>query len=213
MTTQPSDWAVAQAFWHHREEFHRLYGMESGVSNIILDRARELDASGGGEPVAWANPSDIHCLGFEDGNSYPGIRRHADERRAFPLYATPRAAEAATTNSAQISSSLVVGDWLPIESAPRDGTRIILGRPDEDGDGGGISVCGYWIDELEDGVDYMGNDGGFTDVDYQVFQPGRSFGAESYRYAGKQPTHWRPLPAAPQAAMGAVGATEPKRSG
>ena len=88
-------------------------------------------------------------------------------------------------------------EWRTIESAPRDGERIILGRPDLDGDGGGISVAGYWLEELEDGVDYMGNDGGFTDVDFQVFQPGRSFGAESYRYAGSQPTHWRPLPAPP----------------
>ena len=86
--------------------------------------------------------------------------------------------------------------WRSIDSAPRDGTRIILGRPDLDGDGG-ISVAGYWLEELEDGVDYMGNDGGFTDVDFQVFQPGRSFGAESHRYAGNQPTHWRPLPAPP----------------
>jgi hypothetical protein len=88
--------------------------------------------------------------------------------------------------------------WQPIETAPRDGTRIILGLPDLDGDGGGISVAGYWLEELEDGVDYMGHDGGFTDVDYQVFQPGRSFGAESYRYAGRQPTHWMPLPEPPK---------------
>lgn len=86
--------------------------------------------------------------------------------------------------------------WRPIESAPRDGTRVLLGRPDDDGDGG-VSTCGYWLDGLEDGQDYMGHDAGFTDVDYQCFQPGRSFGNEAYRYAGRQPTHWQPLPAAP----------------
>lgn len=86
--------------------------------------------------------------------------------------------------------------WRGIDSAPRDGERIILGRPDIDGEGG-ISVAGYWLEEVEDGVDYMGADAGFTDVDYHVFHPGRSFGAESYRYTGSQPTHWRPLPAPP----------------
>lgn len=101
-------------------------------------------------------------------------------------------------HSAEIAGALRDAErWQTIESAPRDGERIILGRPDLDGDGGGISVAGYWLEELEDGVDYMGHDGGFTDVDFQVFQPGRSFGADSYRYAGSQPTHWRPLPAPP----------------
>lgn len=89
-----------------------------------------------------------------------------------------------------------MSEWQPIETAPMDGTRIIIGRPDVDGDGG-VSACGYWLDPLDDGVDYMGNDGGFTDVDYQVFKPSRSFGNDEYRYIGSQPTHWMPLPAPP----------------
>jgi hypothetical protein len=212
MTTQPSDWAVARAFEHWRtlphsdgEDFAEYRSM---TEDFIIERARELDASGGGDPCRCGESTCTEP--WEPGCGLGASAEHAviasdDFSRGWKAgygyrdKATPRAAEA--------------GEWLPIESAPRDGTRIILGRPDEDGDGGGISVCGYWIDELEDGVDYMGNDGGFTDVDYQVFQPGRSFGAESYRCAGKQPTHWRPLPAPPQAAMGAVGAplTRPRK--
>jgi hypothetical protein len=88
------------------------------------------------------------------------------------------------------------GQWLPIESAPKDGTRVILGCPCSDGDGG-TSACGYWLDAEEDGIDYMGHDGGFTDVDYQTFSTSRSFGAPGYRYAGHQPTHWTPLPPPP----------------
>ena len=96
--------------------------------------------------------------------------------------------------------------WRPIESAPRDGERVLLGRSDHDGDGdGGVSVCGYWLDAVEDGVDYMGADAGFTDVDYQVFWPGRSFGMEPYRSAGKQPTHWQPLPEPPVVVVGEEG--------
>ena len=98
--------------------------------------------------------------------------------------------------SAICEAAAALSGWLPIESAPKDGTRIILGRPDIDGDGG-VSASGYWDDALEDGVDYMGHDGGFTDSDYQVFSPGRSFGNPDYRYGGSQPTHWQPLPATP----------------
>lgn len=38
------------------------------------------------KPVAWAKPADVECLAFEDGNSYPGIRRHEDESHIVALY-------------------------------------------------------------------------------------------------------------------------------
>ena len=88
--------------------------------------------------------------------------------------------------------------WQPIETAPQDGTTIILGKSATDDLDNGISVCGHWVDGVEDGFDYMGNDEGFTDCEYQIFNPSRSFGAESHRYVGTQPTHWMPLPKAPE---------------
>jgi len=127
------------------------------------------------------------CAGLD---CYPCIGSHS------PFEDLCGRIKACLDNTRPREDSGVVDEWRPIETAPRDGTRIIIGRPDSDGDGG-ISVCGYWLDELEDGVDYMGNDGGFTDVDYQVFYPSRSMGAKLSRYAGRQPTHWRPLPAPP----------------
>ncbi|WP_315132892.1 DUF551 domain-containing protein [Achromobacter marplatensis] len=87
-------------------------------------------------------------------------------------------------------------DWKPIASAPKDGSLILLGREAiEDCDA--ISVPGFWQEGWEDSIDDMGCDSGFVDVQFQEFSGGRSFGAESYRCASNQPTHWMPLPSAP----------------
>jgi len=87
--------------------------------------------------------------------------------------------------------------WQPIETAPKDGTRILLGEP-RSAISDGICTVGNWIDSLEDGQDYMGHDAGFIDVDYNDFNPSRSFGNPSHRYTGVQPTHWMPLPDPPE---------------
>lgn len=81
--------------------------------------------------------------------------------------------------------------WQPIETAPIDGTRILLCNNDSD------SAVGFWVPAEDDGVDCMGDDGGFVDIEYQTFKPARSFGMKSHQYEGNQPTHWMPLPKAP----------------
>lgn len=87
--------------------------------------------------------------------------------------------------------------WQPIETAPRDGTKILLGRNRTE-EHAAESTLGYWIKEEQDGLDYMGNDAGFVDLFYQTFRPGRSFGNVKYQYAAYTPTHWMPLPNAPK---------------
>lgn len=92
--------------------------------------------------------------------------------------------------------------WKPIETAPKyteHGVRqhLLLGyAPDEIHEDGFVSQ-GYWIEAEEDAPDNMGHDGGWVDVHFDFFSCGRSFGAEAYRSAGTQPTHWKPLPAPP----------------
>ncbi len=87
-------------------------------------------------------------------------------------------------------------EWQPIETAPKDGSMILLGRAETEACGA-VSVPGYWQEGFDDGVDYMGVRDGFVDVNHQQFSGGRDWGPEKYRYAPNQPTHWRPLPPPP----------------
>ena len=93
--------------------------------------------------------------------------------------------------------------WQPIETAPKDGTVIMLGRPGDEADGvAEISTPGRWIEGYGDGPDDMGHNDGFMDLEYQQFRCPRLFGAEKYRTDGNQPTHWMPIPAAPASPKG-----------
>lgn len=92
--------------------------------------------------------------------------------------------------------------WMPIETAPKYTEHgayyhLLLGyAPDEIHEDGFVSQ-GYWMEAEEDAPDNMGHDGGWVDVHFDFFSCGRSFGAEAYRSAGTQPTHWQPLPPSP----------------
>lgn len=80
--------------------------------------------------------------------------------------------------------------WQPIETAPKDKLILLAGD--------GVVMPGEWQEGSQDGPDYMGCDDGFVDCRYDHFTPSRSFGAEKYRDAGRQPTHWMPLPPPPK---------------
>lgn len=74
-------------------------------------------------------------------------------------------------------------DWLPIETAPKDGTWIIAYRPDPDGwydTELGITIC-RWRKNDRTGKSY------FTDT-YEL---------DDYELADYPPTHWMPLPEPP----------------
>lgn len=104
----------------------------------------------------------------------------------------------ASLSAAEAHGWMLERGWQPIETAPRDGAMILLGRPEsEDRDEVAISAAGYWLEPEPDFPDSMGHDGGFTDVEYGSFQPGRSIGNPSHMLEARQPTHWRPLPTPP----------------
>lgn len=92
--------------------------------------------------------------------------------------------------------------WQPIETAPKDGTDIILGAPAQEYQGKPVaprSTIGHWTTDEECQVD-IGDCGGECRCrEYEYVDPywmswDGGFTAEN------PPTHWMPLPAPPEAA-------------
>ncbi len=78
-----------------------------------------------------------------------------------------------------------MSEWQPIESAPKDGTWILLGggRTDDEDDARTIAV-GQWTNYLN---------GGTTSWHWQfAWYDGGYYGAYN------NPTHWMPLPEPPK---------------
>ena len=68
--------------------------------------------------------------------------------------------------------------WMPIESAPRDGTEIVLGMP-------GDAFAGFWHDGTQN---YWKLEGWFAEMDRGNLLTAKPFNA----------THWQPLPTPPR---------------
>lgn len=73
-----------------------------------------------------------------------------------------------------------MADWRPIETAPRDATRILIAMPREEG-----AVCEAWW-----ATDYEGGPG------YWSTPP--SGAGRGYTILADYPTHWMPLPDPPK---------------
>jgi hypothetical protein len=76
-------------------------------------------------------------------------------------------------------------DWKPIETAPTDGTRIVLWRPER-----GVVCPGYYCDDSYSK----------KPKPYWSDQGVNLFGVRSMRE--DRPTHWAPIPQGPVEAKG-----------
>lgn len=117
--------------------------------------------SGEPQPVAWVSPSSLKWLQSDartnSAYTIAQLRRNASEDQSVPLYAAPQPAPAG---------------WRPIETAPKDGRRVLIAVEGVD-----RAVVALWsgaVWETLDGHDWM----------------------------GRAVTHWMPLPAAPAAPGG-----------
>lgn len=105
----------------------------------------------------------------------------------------------------------MMGQWQPIETAPKDGTQVDIWVVDESGKGW-READAYWVtDRYEEYTDYeTGSGRQMTVCRDGWFAPGHDYDGDGFcdqpvRLYGRplaptwiKPTHWQPLPEPPQ---------------
>ena len=153
----------------------KQYGPPMAFGNTTIDDAIAGLEAGTGEPVAWAVYAKV-----EDGSwqiQYPVRFTEADAKADFQMYEKTTQLRVIPLYTAPPPA---VPQWLPIESAPKDGTAILLG-----------SRCGAWIGKWKP----------IYTSGYQPENPWSSLMLNHDHMAEKwqTPTHFMPLPTAPGA--------------
>ena len=134
--------------------------MATASAQGFRDGVASVAASAGSEPVAWLvcteeGDPEMVFLSQHEAQQYL-----EDDERPTPLYLHPSPPEG------------MVGEWRPIETAPKDGSEVLVNAT-----GIGLVVV-YWSDDESQwgtGLGYLN---------------------------GEAPTHWMPLPLPPTTAAG-----------
>jgi hypothetical protein len=90
--------------------------------------------------------------------------------------------------------------WQPIETAPRDGTVVLIWVISKDGDN--VCVPGIWDTQLETLNDSLPPEE-YPDPGHWMIP---MYGAKNGGWCDdlyREPTHWRPIPSAPKEALDA----------
>jgi len=78
-------------------------------------------------------------------------------------------------------------EWQPIETAPKDGTRILIGRLDGNVGIDAIEICDWYVIERSH----------YEHVEYDLYRKVMDEPNESWNGNGHRATHWMPLPDPP----------------
>jgi hypothetical protein len=96
------------------------------------------------------------------------------------------------TNSEALPLTNCSASWLPIETAPRDGTNIIVGF-----DSASVWIVHVaWWREMED---WMRNDPQWSEEDVGWWSYTKHSVTQEKLEDHRMPTHWMPLPSLPNA--------------
>jgi len=97
--------------------------------------------------------------------------------------------------------NLIGGDgWKPIETAPKDGTTVLLFCPQGDGSPGSTqrTTVGNWCCDPGGTTEYRDGDGRYMGQDDRDGFEGWLSWDGGFSEDTMMPTHWRPLPPPPQ---------------
>lgn len=138
-------------------------------------------------------PEDLkRCMTSECFVEVASVRMGSPDGKTVPLFSREQVAEALAAELERLERK---PQWLPIESAPKDGRAMLLGY--FNGHGNWRTMRGQWIEAFDD--DDADEPDGANAGWYEVTVEAEDDPPNCWP---TKPTHWMPLPAAPDIGEG-----------